>query len=136
MLSKKMTFSLMSLITLLAFAFAVPSAMAAAFEIKIAGPTTVNYSEDSSNPASQRYFGQPITVMLKVSSGQPIDDLTYALPVVDPDTDEITVAAFDEDGFVVPIAGQNVAVVDLPKLIAGCCLCDENTERASVVGYY
>ena len=37
MLSKKMTFSLMSLITLLAFAFVAPSAMAAAFEITIAG---------------------------------------------------------------------------------------------------
>ena len=44
MLSKKMTFSLMSLITLLALAFAVPSAMAAAFEIKVAGPTAVNYA--------------------------------------------------------------------------------------------
>ena len=44
MLSKKMTFSLMSLITLLALAFAVPSAMAAAFEIKIAGPTAVGYA--------------------------------------------------------------------------------------------
>ena len=39
MLSKKMTFSLMSLITLLAFAFAVPSAMAAEFE------TTLSYDE-------------------------------------------------------------------------------------------
>ena len=33
MLSKKMAFSLMSLITLLAFAFVVPSAMAAAFDV-------------------------------------------------------------------------------------------------------
>ena len=33
MLSKKMTVSLMSLITLLAFAFVAPSAMAAAFKI-------------------------------------------------------------------------------------------------------
>ena len=33
MLSKKMTFSLMSLITLLAFAFVAPSAMAAAFDV-------------------------------------------------------------------------------------------------------
>ena len=43
MLSNKMTFSLMSLITIIALAFAVPSAMAAAFEIKVAGPTTANY---------------------------------------------------------------------------------------------
>ena len=35
MLSKKMTFSLMSLITLLAFAFVAPSAMAAAFDVGI-----------------------------------------------------------------------------------------------------
>ena len=38
MLSKKMAFSLMSLITLLALAFAVPSAMAAVFEIKVVDP--------------------------------------------------------------------------------------------------
>ena len=46
MLSKKMTFSLMSLITLLALAFVVPSAMAAAFEIKIAGPTSAELYAD------------------------------------------------------------------------------------------
>ena len=42
MLSKKMAFSLMSLITLLVFAFVAGDAFAAAkpFEIKIMGPTT------------------------------------------------------------------------------------------------
>ena len=35
MLSKKMTFSLMSLITLLAFAFMAPSAMAAEFSVTL-----------------------------------------------------------------------------------------------------
>ena len=44
MLSKKMTFSLMSLITLLALAFVVTSAMADDFEIKIAGRSAVAYT--------------------------------------------------------------------------------------------
>ena len=45
MLSKKMTFSLMSLITLIAFAFVAGDAFAAAkpFEIKIVGRATVTY---------------------------------------------------------------------------------------------
>ena len=44
MLSKKMTFSLMSLITLLALGFVVSSAMAGDFEIKIAGRSAVAYT--------------------------------------------------------------------------------------------
>ena len=45
MLSKKMTFSLMSLLTLLAFAFVAGDAFAAAkpFEIKIMGRAAVSY---------------------------------------------------------------------------------------------
>ena len=66
MLSNKMTVSLMSLITIIALAFAVPSAMGAAFEIKVAGPTTANYGATNTTA---------IPVMLKVTSGQPIADL-------------------------------------------------------------
>ena len=44
MLSKKMAFSLMRLITLLALVFGVSSAMAADFEVKIAGRTVVTYA--------------------------------------------------------------------------------------------
>ena len=69
MLSKKMAFSLMSLITLIAFAFAFVAddafAMAAdaPFEIKIVGRTTATYTflmiqtmtpNDDFNPMSQR----------------------------------------------------------------------------------
>ena len=78
MLSKKMTFSLMSLITLLAFAFVVPSAMAAAFEIKIAGPTSVDYAANRRS-ASNKLWGN-VEVRLKVSSGQPIANLVLTSP--------------------------------------------------------
>ena len=44
MLSKKMTFSLMSLITLLAFAFVAPSVMAVDFKVTIEGPKVVTYA--------------------------------------------------------------------------------------------
>ena len=101
MLSKKMAFSLMSLITLLALAFAVPSAMAAAFEVKIAGPTTANYVGTDGT--------DDIPVMLKVSSGQPIADLVAtATPAT---TDTITVYAFDEDGFLIDLADNDTGSV-------------------------
>ena len=108
MLSKKMAFSLMSLITLFAFAFVVPSAMAAAFEIKIAGPTSAEYVVDDATGAIAE-TNPEIEVKLKVSSGQPIDNLTAT---------EITISAFDGDGFVIDLAaeGENteVTVFDLP----------------------
>ena len=47
MLSKKMTFSLMSLITLLAFAFVVPSAVTAEFAITLSPQTSAT---DTANP--------------------------------------------------------------------------------------
>ena len=71
MLSNKMTVSLMSLITIFALAFAVPSAMADPFEIKVAGPTKANYGATNTTP---------VPVMLKVTSGQPIADLVYTPP--------------------------------------------------------
>ena len=110
MLSKKMTFSLMSLITLLAFAFVAPSAMAAAFEIKVAGPTSADYvaDDDGTIPNSN----QEIEVKLKVSSGQPIADLLYTAGDGTTDDDDITVAAFDKDGFAVTLTAQNLTIVE------------------------
>ena len=51
MLSKKMTFSLMSLITLLAFAFVVPSAIAQdEFKVEFEGRTAVNVATGLRQP--------------------------------------------------------------------------------------
>ena len=114
MLSKKMTFSLMSLITLLAFAFVVSSAMAAEFEIKVAGPTSAEYVVDSAGniPSGQ----QEIKVKLNVSSGQPIGDLQTSAPASnggDPAVvGQISVVAFDKDGFVVTPTGVTVMEQD------------------------
>ena len=111
MLSKKMAFSLMSLITLIALAFAVPSAMAAAFEIKIAGRASANYAVEGGAVD----YDEDVEVLLKVSSGQPIADLMFTPgePVKD-NTDTISVVAFDKNGFAVPLTGTNVTIVDLP----------------------
>ena len=70
MLSKKMTFSLMSLITLLAFAFVTGDAFAAKkpFEITIMGPTTAT----AALPAD----GAAVTVDLIVESALAIPTLT------------------------------------------------------------
>ena len=68
MLSKKMTFSLMSLITLLAFAFVVSSAMAAdPVVVTIEGRTAVSHAvgTDGTTPA--------VTMIpLKVTTDQPV----------------------------------------------------------------
>ena len=112
MLSKKMAFSLMSLVTLLALAFVVPSAMAAAFEVKVAGPTSAEYVVDADGDIGP---DSGIEVLLKVSSGQPIADLMFT-PGDTPDEDDtISVAAFDKNGFMVALTDANVTVMDLPK---------------------
>ena len=76
MLSKKMTFSLMSLITLLAFAFVAPSAMAAAVGVTIEGRTAVSHAvgTDGTTPAET-------TIALKVTTDQPV-----AIVLVDNDS--------------------------------------------------
>ena len=116
MLSKKMTFSLMSLITLLALAFVVPSAMGAAFEIKVSGPTAVDYAVDAGDVDLET----GVMTRVKVSSGQPIADL-----VGDPSaatlatTDTIKVYAFNKAGFSIDLADADVdasvVVLDLLK---------------------
>ena len=111
MLSKKMAFSLMSLITIIALAFAVPSAMGDAFEIKIAGRTAVNYAVIGNPPVIDN--DGAVMVMLKVSSGQPIANLVLGGTLATDDT--ITVYAFDKDGFLIDLTENDtgtVAVVD------------------------
>ena len=112
MLSKKMAVSLTSLITIFALAFVVTPAMAGEFEIKITGPTKVDYSEDTATPPARNT--DAVQVKLKVSSGQPIADLVYTEGAAATATDDITVAAFDKDGFSVAITADNVLIVDLP----------------------
>ena len=91
MLSKKMAFSLMSLITLLAFAFAfafvADDAFAAEkpFEITIVGRTTATYVLDD---ATTDVNESEVTVLLMVESAQPIPMLAAAA------------TAFDRNGFV------------------------------------
>ena len=71
MLSKKMTFSLMSLITLLAFAFVVPSAIAQdEFKVEFEGRTAVNVATNA-----------PTVVTLKVTTAQPVADMALAAAV-------------------------------------------------------
>ena len=114
MLSKKMAFSLMSLITILALAFAVTSAMAVGeFAVTVEGPTMVTYEADAtlSNPLD--------AIKLKVTADQPIPSpLITAGADADPPTNTISVAAFDEDGVMIDLTESNtgtVTVTDLPK---------------------
>ena len=115
MLSKKMTFSLMSLITLLAFAFVVSSAMAAEFEIKVAGPTAVDYAVEGGDAD----FDTAVMTRVKVSSDKPIDNLV-GNPSLETlaATDTIKVYAFNKAGFSIDLADPDVSVVvvDLPKV--------------------
>ena len=86
MLSKKMAFSLMRLITLLTLAMAVFSAMAGDFEVKIEGRTTVTYAAGETT----------IEVKLKV-----IADKTLPNPLV------TNLSVFDKDDFLIGIDIDN-----------------------------
>ena len=101
MLSKKMTFSLMSLITLLAFAFAfvADDAFAAEkpFEITIVGRTTVTYAAANS----------AVTVDLVIESAQPIPALALT---TDADASNVKVTAIDRNGFLV--ADASITIMD------------------------
>ena len=87
MLSKKMTFSLMRLITLLTLAMAVLSAMATGdFEVKIEGRTAVTYATGEAT----------VEVKLRVIADKPLPN-----PLV---TD---LSVFDKDGFLIAIDINN-----------------------------
>ena len=87
MLSKKMAFSLMRLITLLTLAMAVISAMATGdFEVKIEGPTTVTYATGEAT----------VGVKLRVMADKPLPN-----PLV------TNVFVFDKDGFPIAIDINN-----------------------------
>ena len=115
MLSKKMTFSLMSLITLLAFAFAfvADDAFAAKkpFEITIVGRATATYAATNS----------VVTVDLIVESAHTIPTLTeeaLSNPTV---AINVKVTAIDRNGFVLTqgtggdVDIATIAVTDIPK---------------------
>ena len=112
MLSKKMTFSLMSLITLLALVFVVSSAMAVGeFSLEVKGSTTATYTLNANEEAAT----SNVTVDLTVTAGQPIPQLTDA-EITTPQAVAINLELilFDEDGVVVATASAT-DVVDLPK---------------------
>ena len=95
MLSKKMTFSLMSLITLLALGFVVSSAMAGDFEIKIAGRSAVAYTLAETDDSDTEPFNEmtQTRVQLVINSAQ---DLPVTFPA------GITLYVTDKDGLLIP----------------------------------
>ena len=118
MLSKKMTFSLMSLITLIAFAFAfvADDAFAAKkpFEITIVGRTAATYSALVDDDGTQDVTENAVIVDLIIESAQPIGDLDG-----DADADPavaaiVKVTAIDRNGFVITPTDP-ITVMDIPK---------------------
>jgi uncharacterized protein (UPF0333 family) len=74
MLSKKMAFSLMSLITILALAFTVTPVMAVGeFSVAVTGPTQATYTLNATGDEAT----EDVTISLMVETGQPIGDLGY-----------------------------------------------------------
>ena len=112
MLSKKMTFSLMSLITLLAFAFAfvADDAFAAKkpFEITIVGRTTATYAAVTAGSNNDNR----VTVDLIIESAQPIGDLAEDTNASI--TRVVKVTAIDRNGFVITPTNA-ITVMDIPK---------------------
>ena len=107
MLSRKMTVSLTSLITILALAFVIPSAMAGNFKVRIMGPTVATYADDGSAAIPSFH--------LMVDSDQALPDtLTVG-------TAPFTMMAYDENGFTLAsptITITDQAVADYPQRTA------------------
>ena len=105
-----MVFSLMCFITIFAFAFVVPSAMAAEFGLTVAGRTAARYILNAQGTEATA----AVVVDLTVSADQRIPALVRGnTPAV---TDNVNLTFFDRDGFVISATDAGaVTVVDLPK---------------------
>ena len=105
MLSKKKAFLLMRLITLLTLAFAVLSAVASDFEVKVEGPTTVTYATGKTT----------VEVKLKVIADKPLPN-----PLV------TNLTVFNKNGFRIAIDIDNpqITVTDDTEL------CYENRKQS------
>ena len=111
MLSKKMTVSLMSLITILALAFTVTPVMAAGeFSVTVTGPTQVTYTEGQTDD---------VVVDLELTAGQPIPELEGAIPApaTAVDTNHVTVTLFDIDGVVIDGTLPGTTANDIEDLL-------------------
>ena len=98
-MSKKMTLSLMSLITIFALAFVVSSADAAdPFDVTFEGRESVTYIVDTTE-ANVQDRPQDTAVVVTIKSGQPVADFSP------------TVTAFDKNNIVIPnsIASDQIA---------------------------
>ena len=128
MLSKKMAFSLMSLITLLAFAFAfvADDAFAAEkpFEIKIVGRTTATYAAVADDTQTTDVDEDEVTVDLIIESAQPIGDLSIITDATGTPVDasatppilaSVKVIAIDRNGFVITPT-EAIEVTDIPRV--------------------
>ena len=106
-----MTFSLMSLITILALSFAVSPVMAVDFKVMIEGPRVVTYAADSETTA--------IEIDLMVTSEEalpePLTIGTVAAGVLTAGSNNITGEVRDNRGFITTLWGDaRVTVVDDP----------------------
>ena len=113
MLSKKMAFSLTSLITIFALAFVVPSAMAGDFTVKIEGPAQATYTDDGTAALA--------AILLMVTSDQALPSSLTADPGTDADNpaNTITVDAYDGNGFSIPkTSGLPTGVVVADQAVA------------------
>ena len=106
-MSKKMAFSLMSLIIILALAFVVSSAMAAdPFDVTFEGRESITYTPVSSGNITS------ISAMVTIKTGQSVAALDYINSDADGDGDaderNLIVTAFDKNGLVVSTTPANI----------------------------
>ena len=107
MLSNKMTFSLMSLITIIALAFAVSPVMAGDFTVKIEGPGQVNYADGAEGTALD-------PIHLIVTSDQAIQGTTADGDLEVGAGSPLTLDVYDENGFTIAAANYTITITDEP----------------------
>ena len=100
MLSKKMTFSLMSLITLLALAFVtLPASAADPFDVTFEGRTAVTYAVSTDTAVAIQDRPQDTSVIVTIKSGLPVAAMMQSVKAFDKNNLPITgVGNADESG--------------------------------------
>ena len=136
MLSKKMAFSLTSLITIFALAFVVPSAMAVDFEVMIEGQRVVTYEVDDQGDAPDAALD---AILVTVTSEEALPDPLVAVDangdgMMDPgdSAGNLILTTRDERGFETTGSPAAAAAAGISATIGGVAFTGVTVEEQDI----